>query len=64
MLLEIKKNLKEVTADQKRVIDEMRLESMKHLKGVTVNQKQVNFAMKLLTDSLPLNIGVIIPFED
>jgi hypothetical protein len=31
---------------------------------LVVDQKRVNFAMKLMTDSLPPNIGVVLPSED
>lgn len=37
---------------------------VKTVENMAVDQKRVNFAMKLMTDSLPPNIGVVNPSED
>lgn len=37
---------------------------VKTVQEMAIDQKRVNFAMKLMTDSLPPNIGVVVPSED
>lgn len=47
--------------------EKLHMESQKHtekLSNIDVDQKRVNFAVKLLTDTFPPNIGVVIPSED